>query len=118
MNQIPNTTYGGLTFFPVPQFDDASIAFGAGTKCFFPDRQNLPEVPREHCDAAMRLFFSGGKLPEFDKRVNKAAAARATRAWLASFEPSHEAKEATVGYAFWVWSTPEAIDAAMNGANA
>ncbi len=118
MNQIPSATHSGLTFFPIPQFGDVRAAFGASEKDFFPDRRNLPKVPSKHCDAAMQLFYSGGKLPEFDPRVDKAAAARATRAWLASFAPSHEAKEATVGYAFWVWSTPEAIDAAMNGANA
>jgi hypothetical protein len=62
-----------------------------------------------------RLFFEGGELPKFDPRVDVAKAARAARALLSSFAPAHEQKEATVAYAFWVWSTPEAIDAAQGG---
>ena len=112
---VPSATKDGLTFFPVPEFDDLSIAFGAGEKSYF-DRRNLPDVPKKFEDAAGSLFFSGGKLPEFDPRVDVKKASRAVRALLSSFAPSHEAKEATVAYAFWVWSTPKAIDAALANA--
>jgi hypothetical protein len=61
----------------------------------------------------MALFYEGGHLPQFDPRVDRQLAVRATKAWLASWAPSHEQKEATVGYAFWLWSTPAAIDAAI-----
>lgn len=113
MSQIPSPTHSGLTFFPVPEFTGPHVAFGADAKAFFPDRYDLPKVPREHCSAAMKLFYEGGRLPEFDPRVDRTLAFRAAQAWLASFAPAHETKEATVGYAFWVWSTPAAIDAAI-----
>ncbi len=109
---VPSATHLGLTFFPVPEFDSPSVAFGAGESAYFP-RRNLPEVPRKYRDAAMSLFYGGGELPKFDPRVDRDAAFRATRALLSSWAPAHEAKEATVGYAFWVWSTPAAIDAAL-----
>ncbi len=110
---VPAATNRGLTFFPIPAFDAPSQAFGADEKCFF-SRRDIPEVPRVHRDAAMALFYGGGKLPDFDPRVDKNAAMAATRAWLGSWAPAHESKEATVGYAFWVWSTPAAIDAALS----
>jgi hypothetical protein len=108
----PSATKDGLVFFPIPSFDDASVAFGADASRYF-DRRNLPDVPREFEDAANNLFFSGGSLPAFDPRVDPKAAMRMTRALLSSFAPSHEAKETTVGYAFWVWSSKEAIDTAL-----
>lgn len=110
---IPTAAHSGLTFFPVPQFDEPAIAFGADASAFLPNRYALPNVPSEHKNAAMRLFYQGGSLPELDPRVDRDAATRAVKAWLASWAPSHEQKEATVGYAFWVWTTPEAIDAAI-----
>ena len=112
MSNVPTATNRGLTFFPVPSFDGPSQAFGARGKDYF-QRHDMPDVPRKFEDAANKLFFSGGQLPEFDPRVDKAAAKSAVRAWLSSWDPSHEQKETTVGYAFWVWSTPEAIDAAI-----
>lgn len=109
--KIPSAVKDGLTFFPVPTFDDVSIAFGADERAFF-GRRDLPDVPSQHKDAAMSLFYKGGPLPKFDPRVDTKLAMRAVKAWLVSWAPAHESKEATVGYAFWVWSTPEAIDAA------
>jgi hypothetical protein len=109
--EIPNAVEKGLTFYPMPEFTDAEIAFGADVSSYF-NRRDLPMVPREFKSAAMDLFYNGGKLPEFDKRVDREKAMRAVRALLSSFAPAHESKEATVGYAFWVWSSPEAIDAA------
>lgn len=109
---IPQAAFAGLTFFPVPTFSDPQIVFGADSKCYF-NRRELPEIPKQYADHAQRLMFNGGELPNFDPRVDKNLAHRATRALLCSFEPAHEAKIATVGYAFWVWSTSAAIDAAL-----
>jgi hypothetical protein len=108
----PNATERGLTFFPIPRFDGPTMAFGAERKDFF-DRRDLPDVPAKYRKAAMSLFYNGGDFPEFDPRVDRKLAMVATRAWLGSFAPAHESKEATVGYAFWVWSTAAAIDAAL-----
>lgn len=110
--KIPSAVERGLTFFPVPEFSDAEIAFGADQKAFF-NRRDLPDVPKKHGNAAMTLFYNGGPLPDFDSRVDRKLAMRAVKAWLGSWAPAHESKEATVGYAFWLWSTPEAIDAAI-----
>lgn len=109
--EIPSAVQQGLTFYPVPEFTDADVAFGAEVSSYF-NRRDLPKVPGEFKRAAMDLFFNGGTLPEFDKRVDTEKAMRAVRALLSSFAPAHESKEATVGYAFWVWSSQEAIDAA------
>lgn len=113
----PSPSHAGLTFFPIPKFTDPQIAFGADASAYF-NRRDLPKVPYQHKDAAMSLFYSGGALPDFDPRVDRQAAMRAVRAWLTSFAPAHESKEATVGYAFWVWSTPAAIDEALSKAEA
>lgn len=109
----PKAVERGLTFFPIPSFSDPEMAFGAREEAYF-NRRDLPEVPHEHKDAAMSLFYSGGVMPDFDPRVDRKQAMRAVQAWLSSFAPAHESKEATVGYAFWVWSSPEAIDAAVS----
>lgn len=111
---IPKAALHGLTFYPVPHFDRVHAAFGASEDQFF-NRHRLPAVPQQHVDAVGALFFKGGSLPEFDPRVDRTLAARATKAWLGSWAPAHEAKVATVAYAFWVWSTPGAIDAATSG---
>ena len=112
MNEVPSVTNRGITFFPVPKFDNACIAFGADLNAYFPDRHDLPEVPEDWINEANRLFYKGGPLPEFDPRVDRTEAGRAVHAWLRSWGPSHEQKEATVGYAFWVWTSAAAIDAA------
>jgi len=102
----PKPRLNGLTFFPIPKFTDAEVAFGARENAYF-QRRNRPEVPKEYEDAAHSLFFKGGKPPEFKPVVDRNLAARATRAWLKSFDPSHQSKISTVAYAFWVWSTIE-----------
>jgi single-strand DNA-binding protein len=95
---------------PIPEFGAPAQAFGAREGSYF-NRRSLPQVPRKYTDEAERLFFGGGPLPEFAPQVDKQKAMQATRALLSSFAPSHEAKIATVGYAFWVWSTPDALAA-------
>lgn len=111
----PTPECKGLVFWPIPKFSDLELGFGAREESFF-NRRDLPEVPRQHRDAAMALFYSGGKLPEFDPRVDRILAMRAVKAWLGSWAPAHESKEATVGYAFWLWSTPEALGPALTEA--
>ena len=92
----------GLTFFPIPEFDEPVQLFGAPESCYF-KRHNLPKVPQKYVDLVSTLFFKGGALPEFQPEVDRAKAFVAVRAWLHSFAPAHEAKEATVGYALWLW---------------
>jgi len=106
MSKTPSVTMKGLTFLPVPDFTDVQCAFGADAKDYFM-RRDLPEVPRKFTAEAMRMFYEGGAFPEFGDDVDAVKAKRAIKAWLSSWSPSHEAKEATVGYALWVWS-PEA----------
>lgn len=99
----------GLTFVPVPEFSDVDIAFGASRDAYF-DRYALPKVPRKYGAMASRLFFSGGKIPAFAPEIDRTKAARALRAWLTSFAPAHEAKEATVAYALWAWGAHPAAE--------
>lgn len=101
--EIPEVTKDGLTFIPVPEFDDASVVMGADGKCFF-DRRSRPRVPRQYEDMADTLFFKGGEIPEFAPDVDRVKAGRALRAWLRSWAPPHESKSTTVGYALWCWS--------------
>jgi len=106
----PEKTIKGLTFYPVPEFDDITVAMGADESAFF-NRHDLPEFPREYDDLANKLMFSGGKLEGLSPKVPMDKAMRAVRAWLCSFAPAHEAKTATVGYALWLWSDDEALSA-------
>ena len=105
----PKARTNGLTFFPVPEFNEATVVFGAGREQFF-DRHNLPDVPRLYLDMASGFFFKGGELPEFNEKVDPMKASRALRAWLSSWSPAHEAKVATVAYAIWLWTHETALD--------
>jgi len=98
----------GLTFFPVPEFSKVDQAFGASPESYF-NRSDLPEVPHEFERMARDLFFKGGSIPDLAEGVDRGKAFAALRAWLSSFAPPHESKMATVAYALWVWTTPEAI---------
>jgi hypothetical protein len=104
----PQTTIQGLTFFPVPDFDGPTAAFGAPASAFF-DRRNLPDVPRKFEDMAQGLFSSGGKVPEFSPKVDRKKAFAALSAWLGSFAPAHESKIATAAYALWLWTDEAAL---------
>lgn len=101
--ETPTLTRDGLTFFPIPTFDGPACAFGADAGAYF-NRRGLPKVPRKYEDIIQSLFFSGGKLPDLQPLVDRAAAMRALQAWLRSFAPAHEAKIATAAYALWVWT--------------
>lgn len=109
---LPEATCKGLTFFPIPTFNDPQLAFGAKEEAFF-EKYDRPEVPREYLEHARDLFFSGGKLPKLADGVDPQLAFRAVHAWLSSWAPAHESKEATVGYALWLWTNQKAIDKAL-----
>lgn len=100
----PSPILHGLTFFPVPEFSDRDISFGASESSYFL-RYELPDVPHDLEDTAEGLFFNGGVLPELSPQVDRNSAMRAVKAWLRSWAPAHEAKIATVAYALWVWTT-------------
>ena len=106
---LPEKTKNGITFYPVPEFDDLTIAFGANGSAFF-NRHNLPDVPQKYEDKARELMFRGGSLVGLSEKINKVKAANAITAWLRSFEPAHEAKMTTVAYALWLWSNDDALD--------
>ena len=106
---VPQRRIKGLTFFPVPEFDDAYLMFGACRKSFF-NRHDLPVIPGKYEDMASSLFFKGGDIPELHQSVDRNKALRVLRAWLSSWEPAHEAKEATVAYALWLWTHETALD--------
>ncbi len=109
----PEKTIKGLTFFPIPEFDDLTAAFGAPESAYF-NRRDLPEVPKKFEDMASNIFFSGGKLDGLSPQVDKTKAIKAVRAWLSSFAPAHESKIATVGYALWLWSDDKALNEVLN----
>lgn len=104
----PEKVCQGLTFFPVPEFDDASVAFGADANAYF-DRRDRPDVPREWENYVDNLFFSGGHLPELSPKVDRELATRAIRAWLSSFAPPHESKITTAAYALWLWTSDDVL---------
>jgi hypothetical protein len=105
----PQKEIMGLTFFPVPNFDQVTVTFGANRSQFF-DRYDRPKVPSIFEDIAQSLFYGGGPLPKLHPSVDKQKAQNALRAWLVSFAPAHEAKITTVAYALWLWTDPEALD--------
>lgn len=107
----PQTETHGIQFFPIPEFSDVDIAFGADAKEFLP-RRDGPEIPKQFVRDANSLFFDGGELPDMHPAVDRRKASRALNAWLTSFAPAHEAKQATVGYALWLWTHPTALDGA------
>ena len=69
------------------------------------------------------LFFSGGSVLPAGRRwkegVNPKKAGRAVAAWLRSFDPKHEIKIGTVGYALSRWTEPsDASQASRRGGEA
>lgn len=110
----PAATHKGITFWPIPHVSDEHVAFGMPGSAYFP-RHDLPDVPQRFEDEARRLFFRGGKMSDLHPAVDRLLAARWLQAHFRSFAPSHEAKEATVAYAIWVWNTAEIVQPAMKG---
>lgn len=95
-----------LGSFRVPAFDGMDAAFGAAQDQY-PAPSLVPEVDRRYRDAFSTLFFSGGKLADFGLELkpglDRARAMTALRAWMGSFAPKHEHKEATVAWALSEW---------------
>lgn len=96
--------------FPVPDFDGPTVAFGAPRSAYLTEEQMGRDF---YCDrnrytaAAQKLFFNGGSLADhglrFKPSIDRAKAMNAIRALLCSFEPKHEIKIGTVGYALSQW---------------
>jgi hypothetical protein len=96
--------------FPVPEFTDIAVALGASRSDYLTREEmgdDLYSGYGRHCNAARMLFFKGGKLSDFGlcwkAEINGAKAMRALRAWLGSWDPKHEIKIGTVGYALSQW---------------
>lgn len=92
------------TRFPIPEFDDVEIAFGApgyayATRDEIGDLYGLMQS-NPFCKAASGLFFQGGKLSDYGLKwkdgVDEAKGMRAVQALLSSWAPKHEIKEGTV----------------------
>lgn len=96
--------------FAVPDFDQPTVVFGAPRSAYLTEEQMGREfyaMRGRHCDVASALFFGGGKLADHGLRfrpgIDRVKAFNAIRAMLASFEPKHEIKIGTVGYALSQW---------------
>ena len=94
----------------VPDFDMPTVAFGARLD-EYPEWDDLPDEFRKErhpcCDVASMLFFNGGELSDYGLKlkpeIDNKKALNAIRAWLGSWEPKHEHKIASVGYALSQW---------------
>ena len=88
--------------------DDITAAFPASVVgTLLPPMSEIPEDFRKHrngwCTIAMKLFFSGGKLPQVKEGIDAGKAKRHLMAVLGSFEPKHEHKEAGAGWLMSMW---------------
>lgn len=102
--------------FPVPEFDDVTVVMGAPASAYLTREQMGPEFYGDRnrfTNTAQSLFFKGGSLAEHGLRwkadIDGRKAARALKALLSSFEPKHEVKIGTAGYALSQWC--DVIDA-------
>lgn len=91
-----------LGSFRVPDFDGPSAVFGA-KMAEYPPMASIPKVEPKFSHAFSALFFRGGTLAEHGLKlksgIDHRAAMTAIRAWMCSFDPKHEHKEATVAWA-------------------
>lgn len=99
-----------MTPFPVPEFTEIDAAFGAGRSSYLTREQmgdDFYSDRNRYTNAAQSLFFRGGRIADhglrFKADIDAAKAMRALRALLCSFEPKHEIKIGTVGYALSQW---------------
>lgn len=97
--------------YPVPDFTDAEAAFGAKRGAYLSQEAMGPDFYGERnvfTRHASSLFFSGGSiLPDgyrWKADIDRSKAARAIKALLCSFDPPHEIKIGTVGYALSQWT--------------
>lgn len=110
----------------VPNFSDLEVAFGARADAFLTREQMGDEFYGDRNEFTRHvgsLFFSGGSVLPAGRRwkegVNPKKAGRAVAAWLRSFDPKHEIKIGTVGYALSRWSEPsDARQASIRGGEA
>jgi hypothetical protein len=98
----------GLTFYPVPEFDNETVMIGVNEDQYF-NRYDRPDIPREYQDRVQKIFFQGGTTPKVKTKEDQILVNRAFLAWLCSFTPAHEAKIDTVAYALWLYETDEEI---------
>lgn len=98
------------TPFPVPDFNDLTVAIGAPASAYLTYEQMGADHYRQHSrhsKVASELFFQGGSLAQhglrFKPEIDAPKAMRAIRAFLCSFDPKHEIKIGTVGYALAQW---------------
>lgn len=110
----PEATHKNIQFWPIPEVPTPECVFGpkAPTTAYF-DRYDRPDVPRQFQRMADDLFFVGGTLPDglCIPEWDRVRAMKWVRSRLTSWGVAHEAKISTVAYAFWVWSTPEIVNA-------
>ena len=102
--------------FQPPAFDRIDAVFGAKASTYLTREQMGDDfysgsIRNEFTNHASSLFYRGGSLlPEGRKwkpGVDRAAAALAIKAWLCSFEPKHEIKIGTVGFALSQWTVED-----------
>jgi hypothetical protein len=104
----PAITYPPLMLgeFEVPKLTGIAATFGARLR-EYPPRAIIKKVPQKYSDIVDDLFFCGGTLAKHGLRlksgIDHGAAMSALRAWLCSFEPSHEHKIETVAWALSEW---------------
>jgi hypothetical protein len=96
----------------IPEFGGAAHIFGAPSSAYV-DRDKAYELEKKfgkEAEVATSLFHRGGKLTQYGLRlkpeVDSGKAHRALQALLCSFEPSHEAKIATVAQYLHQWCDP------------
>lgn len=103
--------------YPLFDVSDADVAFSTASGIIgeggYYLRRSPPQyglVPDEWSDKANKLFFHGGKLADIGLKprdgYDSKRIYRALRFLLTSWEPSHEQKEATVGFALMKWCEP------------
>lgn len=98
--------------FPVPEFNDITVVFGAPAKAYL-TREQMGDAfygdRNEFTEHVSSIFFRGGGDPlpagrRWKPEIDQTKACRAIGALLRSFEPKHEIKIGTVGYALSQWT--------------
>lgn len=111
--------------YPLFDVSDVDLAFstasGTVDRGGYYLRRSPPDyglVPREYRDKADTLFFKGGSLGAIGLKpregYDQKRILRALRFLLTSWEPSHEQKSGTVGFALMKWCEP--VDGDKGGA--
>ncbi len=97
--------------FHVPEFSDVQVAFGADHSVYLTREQMGDDFygdRNEFTRHASALFFRGGQVLPAGRRwrsdIDRVKATRAIKALLCSFDPKHEIKIGTVGFALSQWT--------------